>query len=85
MSCFDIMHRKEGLEIWPIRSPNHRKGPEEGPMRTHPVVQELRVFHGKSARKGSNKVARQTSDPVDTYDEDDEDKTTTCFQQPISA
>jgi hypothetical protein len=78
------MHSKEGLEIWPIRAPNHPKGPRGGPMTTHPVVQELRVYHGKTARKASNKQARQTSNAVDSCEEDDEDETTACSQQPTS-
>jgi Transposase IS4 len=71
MSCFDIMHSKEGLEIWPIRELHHPRGPRA--CRTaHPVVQKLRVLHGRSAKKERKKKAT-----VATSEPSSDDETTT--------
>jgi hypothetical protein len=62
MTCFEILHSEEGLAIWPIREINHSKGPRAGPMTLHPIVQELRIFHGKDARKTKkNKKGNNTT------------------------
>ena len=54
LSCFEIMHTEEGLAIWPMRQRDHLKGPR-GCTTSHPVVQELRTFHGQTAKKHQTK------------------------------
>jgi Transposase IS4 len=73
MTCFQILHSMEGLELWPMRQPlNHTKGPRC--LKTsHPIYKELRVFYGKPPNKRRRISASTTTTNSVNGDADDSD------------
>lgn len=76
-TCFEILHTKEGLEIWPPRDnpQQHPNGPRRF-AKNHPLVQQLRMFHG---RNKVIKPKRKRCTILETDDMSSDDDNNNCI------
>ncbi|CAB9512517.1 unknown protein [Seminavis robusta] len=73
MTCFQIAHHPDGLELWPMRDINHPKG-ARGNNRSGPVWKSLRKLHGKDERETRKRKRQNDGEEEEETTEDENGK-----------
>jgi hypothetical protein len=67
LTCFEILHTDEGMAIWARNKGDRMK---YSPCMSHPVVMDLREFHGLPRRKAKRKNFGSSSQDGNSWEDD---------------